>query len=513
MRTLQEEMALRKERDAELRRAVKTPDAKGTMRSSLFEGGFFGAMTGLSQPFLIPFALLFGAGNTLVSLLGTVPSLLGGLIQLWGPRIVAFCRGRKRYLVMVFVIQAGAWLLLPFVSLVPDPGARLLLCVLLAVVAASLTHNTSAAWMSYMGDVVKVKERARFFGKRNGIIALTTFLATLLGGLLLSLLESGIAIAFGLLFLLAATARLGSAWFMGRGVEKGFTPPASTFSFTTFLRRAPRTDFGRYVRLTSLFRASAGIAAPFIVVYQLKVLGLGYVAFTTLQAASVVGSVIAMRAWGPLADRFGNKRVIVWSCFLTTLVPLLYLTTRSVPLLVGVEVLSGFVWAGYTLGTSGYALEAASPKSRQFVLGYASLVTNATLLLAGLLGSWLLSLSDGVAAFVLLFAVSGALRFLLAVVMALRLAELRHVELVPNRRGLVTSLASLLPQQGLVYAAMEHRPEEFMTTPKEAVAESLRRRRAQHMLEELGEKEDFFDGMSLRERELYTKRFVERGKR
>jgi MFS family permease len=517
MRTLQEEMRLKRESQRQQKGKADThPSPERSMRLSVWEGSFFGVMSGFTDPFIVPFALLFNAPNIIVSILTTLPLLLGSVIQLFAPRLLAYLNSRRRYLILLLSIQATGWLFLPWVAAIPDKEAALYACVLLAVATVSISYAVSSVWLSYMGDLVPSRRRARYFSMRNGVIAAVTLVATLAAGFLLKGFTN-LYLGFALLFVVASAARWLSASCFKRMAElPPRLPKPGTFSLTTFFHRAPRSDFGRFVTFTMLLRFAAYLAAPFFVVYQLKVLRLDYLSFTVLQAASIVGSVLALQAWAKVLEWQGTRRVLVASAVFIGIVPLLYLMSYpGMPflLLFAFEVFSGVAWSGFNVATNNYALEATSQESRPYVLTYNSLLNNSALFLAGIAGGLLLTAMGGsgdvAAPFLALFAISGCLRLLVALGGSTRLKEISFVE-VRFGEGVVSSYISILPRQGVVVLPSGAEPQEF----RDEVEHGLEvRKNVEEQLKQLDEGETLVERMSPEERELYEKKYLEKVKR
>ena len=67
------------------------------------------------------------------------------------------------------------------------------------------------------------------------------------------------------------------------------------------------------------------IAGQFFTVYQLQYLGLNYTSFQLLNAVASLGSLASMPLWGYLADKYGNKPILIICCGLVLVPPLLWI--------------------------------------------------------------------------------------------------------------------------------------------------------------------------------------------
>lgn len=512
MRTLDEEMRLAraKKQQAAIDKQRPEPSAEQSMRLSIWEGGYYGILTGLTQSFLAPLALLFSASNLVISLLSTLPTLVGSLFQLRAPEVLDWFRSRRRYMLVFLGVQAVVWVLIGLLTLIPNTGVALLLLVLLSIAASSFSLLVNPVWMSYIGDLVPVHRRNRFFGVRNAITGAVTFGATIVAGLVLLVFGANPAWGFLILFVGAGAARAASVACFWFSKDLLAPPKEKRFSLQRFLNRIPTSDFGRFVSLAVTLRVAAYVSAPFFVVYQLKVLNLDYFLFTILQLASLVSSFLSVRYWTMVVDNRGNRHVLLYSGFLIAFIPLLWITTAAFPALLLFQLFSGIAWAGFNLASSNYMLEATSSKSRTRPIAYFNLLNNVAIFVGGIAGAFLLWLAGLVIAspaapFLIVFGVSGVLRLSAASIARPKLRELRYLE-IPVRRGLVTSFVTLLPQQGLVV--------QHYAPVSDYVIERLHHARKMKdefdEFEKVGVPKHVVKRMKPKERELLRERFIER---
>ncbi len=487
----------------------KDVSIKESLRLNIVEGGVFGAMNGLTQNFLVPFALLFSASNFMVSLITTLPGLVGSIVQLMAPRFLKIVRSARRYIVLGMVGHAFIWLLLGLLPFIAESSLVLDSFFILILIGAVFSLMINPVWMTYMGELVPISRRARYFGNRNAVAGVVTFGATMLAGVILSV-ASG-ATGFAVLFFLAALLRLAGGYCINESKEIAIKfPAARNFSIKRFVKQAPTTDFGRFVSLAVFLRLMTYLAAPFFFVYQLQVLNLNYFLFTVLQVAAVISSFLSMRYWANLADKRGNRVVLMYSSFIIAFVPLLWVTTKAFPALFVFELVSGLSWAGFNLASSNYMLEASSAKNRPYAISYFNLFNQLAIVGGGILGAGLLGLfglmtSSAALPFLLLFGVSGVLRLIVVYLTKPKLKELRFVE-VGVKRGQAMTFINVLPQQGAVYTALEA-PDDFV---RDKLRVSLDRGREFDEFVKQGVPRGVVKRMKPKERALMRDRFIER---
>jgi MFS transporter, AAHS family, 4-hydroxybenzoate transporter len=89
---------------------------------------------------------------------------------------------------------------------------------------------------------------------------------------------------------------------------------------------------------------SIGVAAPFIA----DELGVKLADFGPIFSSALVGATIGAASFGPLADRFGRKTLLVVAVLLIGVFTILTVFANSVPMLVGARVLAGLGLGGAT---------------------------------------------------------------------------------------------------------------------------------------------------------------------
>jgi hypothetical protein len=272
-----------------------------------------------------------------------------------------------------------------------------------------------------MEDVITPAIRANFFARRVRICQFFTMLGFVGGGLLLESGKQGdwLMPAFVALFLIAGVSRLISAGLLAstgepetsRSLIRGHNGFAE-------LRRRLSGHSGMHV-LWFLFamQASVQISGPYFTPFMLRKLSLGYDEFMLLVALGFVGKVVALRAWGRIADRCGAHRLL-WIGGVS-IVPVsgvwigLQWIAEPVPYLCVVQFLGGIGWAAYELGFFLMFSEAIPRRDRTTLLTLYNFGNSAALLVGALVGAAFLTWQqESYQAFLALFGLSSAARLL-----------------------------------------------------------------------------------------------------
>jgi MFS family permease len=403
-------------------------------------------MQGGGESYLSAFALLLHASTFQIGLLSALPQLIGSWIQLLS--VGALNRLRRRTIIMIGAgSQAAAWLplfLLPL--LVPVHGAWLLIGT--ATVYFAMGHFAVPAWNSLMTDLVHPDRRGAYFGQRSRIMSVTSFSALCTAGMVLSTADrwSTPWTGFAVIFAAAALVRVASTRYLSRLDESvAASAGEAPLGLWTFVRHERNRNFRRFLLFSGLMHASVLIAGPYFVVYLLRDLHFGYLAYATWLAAQVLAQVLTLKGWGRMGDRFGNKKMLVATGLLVPFIPMLYLFSTDVLFVTGVSFLGGVVWAGLALGLQNYIFDVVPAQDRAKGVAVCYTVNAAGWFLGAMAGSWLATIAPSTLSIgtwelalasnlPVVFFVSGVLRLGVSVALLKTFREGRTVRPITHRR-------------------------------------------------------------------------------
>lgn len=77
-----------------------------SLKYSIVDGSSYSAMLGLTQDYIVPFALALKATVVQIGLLSSIPNLTMGLSQLSAPRLAERAGSRKRLILPVIFLHA-----------------------------------------------------------------------------------------------------------------------------------------------------------------------------------------------------------------------------------------------------------------------------------------------------------------------------------------------------------------------------------------------------------------------
>ena len=182
--------------------------------------------------------------------------------------------------------------------------------------------------------------------------AVSSFVALAVAGLVLQTSENWKhpAIGFGVIFLLAAVARLISTHYLSRMKEPPILESREHgLSVREFLRHERSRTFRRFLIFSGSFQAAAMVAGPFFVVYLLRDLHLTYLQYGLWLAAPILAQLITLREWGRIAGKFRNKKVLAVTGWPSRSFLYCNLCSTNWMVVVAINFLSGMLWPGFLL--------------------------------------------------------------------------------------------------------------------------------------------------------------------
>ena len=195
--------------------------------------------------------------------------------------------------------------------------------------------------------------------------------------------------AFAVVFGIAGVLRAGSSMLLGRQHEPavhGARTSADDFTYWEFLLKTGTSNFATFTMLFALLSGAANLTGPFFATFIFRDLGYDYFTYVTFPMCAIVTSMIFVRFWARLADRWGNLFVIRIAALLLAFIPLLYLGDKRLGPLYGGWLMGGMVWSGINLATFNLVTELSSPRHR--VRCYAYLQATVALVVAAFMFGW-----------------------------------------------------------------------------------------------------------------------------
>ncbi len=350
------------------------------------------ALTG--STFIVAMALLLGATNIQIGLLGSLPTLtnLAQLISIWLVKkfnnrraIAVYCT----YLARIPLVLTGCLIL----SL-QHASIRLLLFFLFFYYF--FTSIAGPSWNSWMKDLVPEKILGTYFSRRTRYTQTLNVILSLGLALLLDHVRTAWPQyelrAYALFLLVAGIVGLIGGYLLSKAPE-----PRSQLSDADILSlfKLPLRDrnFRKLLLFNSAWVFALNVAAPFFTVFMLRGLGLPITYLIVLAVISQVVSIITLRAWGTFSDRYSNKTILGLSTpiYIATIIAWCFVGIyrneyMNLLLLLGIYVFSGIATAGTNLSLTNIGLKLAPKEDAIVYLSVKNIITAVFSSLAPLLG-------------------------------------------------------------------------------------------------------------------------------
>ena len=448
--------------------SLTIPISKDQIRTSLqastLDGIFATIFSNATGGVLLSsFLVGLNASPSQIGLLSSIP-MLANLMQplgaLWSDRTSSY----HWYCFWIYVPSRLLWLILAAAIFLAGQWTGELneqTWVNLTLGIVGLTYFLgalgSASWLSWIATLVPSRLRGRYFGTRASAVSLMNLLSIPALGWVISAWGGGSPQGYGVVLLLGVVAgiiSLGFQFWMA-DVNPGDRPTVkakgqrdTVASIHTIKDESPfisqflqNTNFLLFLLYFALWMFAVNLSAPFFNVYLLDTLAIDLrwvTCYTSLQAGAHLAMLIV---WGKLADRIGNRPILLIDGILVALFPLLWLITGAndgslwlwFPLF---HLLAGGSWAAIDLCTNNLQLGVTPLRHQPLYFAVAAAI-------AGISGA----LGTSVGGFLAEFADYGGIPGLFALSAISRLIALIPLIFVEERQGqsLQQTLRRLLP--------------------------------------------------------------------
>jgi hypothetical protein len=392
----------------------KTLRLRRDLRATTIDGAAYSLMVGTGEQYLVPFALAIGMGEAAAGLLASVPQLVGALLQMISPAGVRALRSHRAWVVASVGTQALCFV--PLIIAAVRGGIPTLLLFAIASLYWASGAAAGGAWNTWMGTLIPVRLRSNFFAQRTRYMQVSLLAAMLIAGVVLQggkNLGYGVA-AFGVMFGLAAAARLLSTWLLTTTSEPQPLPvDQRVVPLGDWVRRAWSAPDGRLLAYLLAVQVSAYVAAPYFAPFMLKQLHLDYAPYVTLLAVAFAAKILMMPLLGRIAKEYG-ARALLWVGGVG-IIPLaaMWIGGLSAPYwyLIVVQFLAGTFWGAYELGSFLVQFETLRQAERTSMLTTFALANSLALATGSLIG-WLglTVLGEGAAGYYAVFGASTVFR-------------------------------------------------------------------------------------------------------
>ncbi len=332
-------------------------------------GGLWAVGNGLCSTMLVVYVAMEldvpGAGLG-ISLILAAPRF-AGLLRLAAPMLIGRLASRKRFCLGGFLLSALTLLGLPFTvapGVLPGGRASLTALVVLWCVYHLLQYLATVALWSWLADLVPRRIRGRFFGHRERWMVAGHAVGMLEAGLFVwgwramhpqmpTWIAYAIPALVGAGFMVAALVPLAA---MPAVARRAAVRPGH--SVRSLLAPVADAGFRRYLFFRCWLSAANGISGFAQAVYPYRALHLGLLTMNSLKTGLRLGQWTLAPTAGRLADRLGNRSVMIASYLAIAQGPLFYLlATPAAPWWIVVAWIAWIAWVGMNVCLPNLMLE------------------------------------------------------------------------------------------------------------------------------------------------------------
>lgn len=352
---------------------ISKDEIRSSLRASTLDGIFATLFSNITGGVLLSnFLVELEATPLQIGMLAAAP-MLANLLQPLGAYWADCTTSRRLYGLWVYGISRLLWLPLAIAIIAfswHPVHSQLMIVATLVVMSAThlLGAIGSASWLSWLATLVPRQLRGRYFGFRNCTFSFTSLVSLPLLGVIVSRWMGGSMQGYGVMVVVAVVAGLISLGFqsqmtdvnpqaylsVAKPVAKKLTveemtpydlcdqetePANSTRS--TWVGASPETAHGSilndpcfllYLLYFGLWAFGVNLSNPFFNLYLLDNLALDVSSVTLYNALGAGANLIMLLFWGKLADRIGNRPILLLDGILVAVTPLLWLGTGANPL-------------------------------------------------------------------------------------------------------------------------------------------------------------------------------------
>ncbi len=392
-----------------------------SLRWFLADGVFGGSSDAVVNAFLSIYLLALGATRTQIGFMASLSNLTMLLVMMPGAALAERAREYKGFVLKALILNKSTLFLLALLPLLPLDRYVVSIGIGLAILRTLLGHFANPAWTAFVGKLVPLQWRGRYFASRNILIALASMMVTLVTGSLVDLFGKpyGYQVAFGL----AGVLGMLSAYSFSRIEEPSIAHERTHSSAVKALKDIGKVEgFLPFCILSGLWNFSVQVAGPFFPVYMVEGFRAGGALVGLISSLVTLASIPGQRIFGRQSDERGALWVHRLNAFLIPFVPWLWALAPTVWFVIPVELFSGFVWAGFNLATFNLLLEFTPQENRPMYVAFYHAAVGLGMTVGPMLGGILVD-NLGYRG---LFWLSGALRAITAILFALFLRRAKN---------------------------------------------------------------------------------------
>lgn len=354
-----------------------------SLRLANMDGAFATAFATLvTGTFLVGFIKYLGGADIWIGLLAAIPSLLG-ILQIPGGIVGRSFTSYKRFVLPGGLIWRALYIPVIALPLLAMSGELKLWVLAFCVsLAAASTLFVTPVYNDWLAEMVPASSRGWFFSRRNAIATGVGATVGLAGGLILDLFRKydmeaagfSTVFAIGVFF-----AGLSLVPYLKMHDLPRLNPIRTNLWEGIRAMKTPFADRSFSPVLLFLVVAISGqtFAGNLFGAFALETLKLPFTIILLCGFVHAAGNLITARFWGFLADKYGNKPILILVGAGVIVTPLMWIfcypgqNVQNTVVLLTCHIFVGALWAGVALCQFNLLLATAKAEDRSNYLGAA----------------------------------------------------------------------------------------------------------------------------------------------
>jgi MFS family permease len=392
----------------------KSSELRSTVSVSITEGAYtqiYIALATVGSAFVTRYALLLGALPAQLGLLAAIGQL-ALVFQPFGFALTRRGTSRKNIIIKLATVGRALALLygiLPF--LFPKYMAIWVFLCLLSL-STSLHAMGTNAWIAWISDMVPERVRGRFFSWRSRYYMIAGLLVGYLLGAVVDIYDPNTVGVIERLLKLRNTGLFSSEYLNVTFIFVFFIAAVFGFLGILILRKQPERkkhvesggfmqalgeslrdkNFRRFLIYNSWWMFALGVGSPFWQPFMIQKLHMSLVNIQLYGTISALAAILALRPWGIIIDRFGNKAAMRVAIIMGGINPLvwLFVNMQNTWILYLEAITSGIMWSGANIIAMNFVLAIAPAGKRQIYSGILGAFSGSAMMVTMLLSGFLL---------------------------------------------------------------------------------------------------------------------------
>lgn len=357
-------------------------------KMSIYHGMASAVAQNTSNSYIPIFAMtILGATNYQVGLISSLPPLITVLMTL--PAAILLNRAVEQKRLVAFSVLAArfVFLLIAFVSYVPESFGSWLLLVL---IAAMSVPNTMAnmGWQSFIGNIIEETRRAQFFSDRNRLLTIVGLIVTLTIGIVMKDMTANEK-AYQTLFMFTFVVGVVELYFLLKhnepvrelNLEKKRAMDWSIFKNNKYVL---------FLVVALIFNFGWQMAWGLFNIYNVRYAGATIFWISMFNVANMSAQIFSFSLWRKWSQKYGNMYVFVWVAFGMSTAPLLMVLSTNLYYLVAMSLVSGLFVSGTVLILFNLLLENSPKEVRTYCITTYNVLLATIAFTSPQIGIWLL---------------------------------------------------------------------------------------------------------------------------